>query len=72
MFNKFDASDLTDLHTKAKAHIMEKIPESGLYNVAKQEALEAINLIENLVETIGWKLDYTALKIEGDNKKLLE
>ncbi|WP_431156723.1 DUF4230 domain-containing protein [Winogradskyella poriferorum] len=72
MFNKFDASDLTELHAKAKEHIKDKIPESGLYNVAKQEALEAINLIENLVETIGWKLDYTALKTEEKDHKLLE
>jgi len=71
MFNKFEASDLTELHTQAKAHIKDKIPESGLYNVAKQEALEAIQLIENLVETIGWRLDYSALKIEGEDKKLL-
>ncbi|WP_422107092.1 DUF4230 domain-containing protein [Winogradskyella sp.] len=73
MFNKFDASDLTELHAQAKEHIRDKIPESGLYNVAKQEALEAILLIENLVETIGWTLDYSALKIEaGAHKKLLE
>lgn len=73
MFNKFEASDLTELHTKAKAHIMDKIPESGLYNVAKQEALEAIHLIENIVETIGWQLDYSSLKIEGEeDKKLLK
>ncbi|NNE33088.1 MAG: DUF4230 domain-containing protein [Winogradskyella sp.] len=72
MFNRFEAADLTDLHTKAKAHIMDKIPESGLYNVAKHEALEAIQLIENLVETIGWSLDYSALKIEVDDKKQLK
>jgi hypothetical protein len=73
MFNKFEAADLTDLHTKAKAHIMDKIPESGLYNVAKQEALEAIQLIENLVQTIGWELDYSALKIaDKEEKKLLK
>lgn len=72
MFNKFDASDLTDLHAQAKTHIKDKIPESGLYNVAKQEALEAIHLIENLVETIGWTLDYSSLKIEDSDKKLLE
>ncbi|MDP5081946.1 MAG: DUF4230 domain-containing protein [Winogradskyella sp.] len=71
MFNRFEASDLTELHVKAKAHIMDKIPESGLYNIAKEEALEAINLIENLVQTIGWKLDYTALKIEKENVKQL-
>jgi predicted SPOUT superfamily RNA methylase MTH1 len=72
MFNKFEASDLTELHTKAKEHILDKIPESGLYNVAKKEALEAIQLIENLVETIGWRLDYSALKIEDEEKKLLK
>jgi len=73
MFNRFEATDLTELHVKAKAHIMDKIPESGLYNVAKQEALEAIQLIENLVHTIGWKLDYSALKIEEtEDKKLLK
>ncbi|GAB4160388.1 MAG: DUF4230 domain-containing protein [Winogradskyella sp.] len=73
MFNKFEASDLTDLNAKAKEHILDKIPESGLYNVAKLEALEAIQLIENLVQTIGWTLDYSALKIEdGADKKLIE
>ena len=71
MFNRFEAADLTDLHVKAKAHIMAKVPESGLFNVAKQEALEAIHLIENLVETIGWKVDYSALKIEAEEKKKL-
>ena len=72
MFNRFEAADLTELHSKAKAHIMDKVPESGLYNIAKQEALEAINLVENLVETIGWKLDYSALKIEAEEKKLIK
>ncbi len=73
MFNKFEASDLTELHTKAKQHIRDKIPESGLYSVAKNEALEAIQLIENLVETIGWKLDYSALEIEAkEEKKILK
>ncbi|MGJ8548080.1 DUF4230 domain-containing protein [Winogradskyella wichelsiae] len=70
VFNRFEAADLTDLHVKAKAHIMDKVPESGLFNAAKQEALEAIHLIENLVETIGWKVDYSALKIEAEKKKL--
>ena len=73
MFNKFDASDLTELNANAKIHIEEKIPESGLFNVAKTEALQAILLIENLVETIGWTLDYSALKIDDpDQNKLLK
>jgi hypothetical protein len=71
-FNRFDASDLTDLHTEAKKHIKDKIPESGLYQAAQKEALEAILLIENIVQTIGWKLDYKALEIKDKDKKLLE
>ncbi len=69
-FNKFDASDLTELNTEAKKHIKDKIPESGLYQAAQKEALEAILLIENLVQTIGWTLDYSALEVE--DKKMLE
>ena len=69
-FNKFEASDLTGLHKEAKEHIQEKIPESGLIQIAQREALETISLIETIVETIGWKLDYSALKIEDSPKKL--
>lgn len=72
MLNKFEASDLTDLHNQAKTHIREKIPQSGLYEVAKGEAMEVIHLIETIVSTIGWKLDYSALKMSSDDKKLLE
>lgn len=72
MFNKFEASDLTELHNEAKNHIMNKVPESGLYEVAKKEALESVLLIESIVETIGWKLDYSALKIEDKKEKLLK
>ena len=61
MFNAFTPNDLTLLNQEAKQHIREKIPESGLMQTAKNEALEAILLIESIVETIGWKLDYTAL-----------
>lgn len=71
-FNKFDATDLTELQVEAKAHIEEKIPESGLFDLAKKEALEAIALIETMVQTIGWQLDYSALSIDNKEKKLLE
>jgi len=72
MFNKFEASDLTELHNEAKNHIMNKVPESGLYEIAKKEALESVLLIESIVETIGWKLDYSALKIEDKTQKKLQ
>ncbi len=72
LFNKFEATDLTDLHKEAKHHIQDKIPESGLIQIAQKEALETILLMETIVETIGWKLDYSALKIEENPIKKLQ
>ncbi|NQX84929.1 MAG: DUF4230 domain-containing protein [Flavobacteriaceae bacterium] len=68
-FNKFEATDLTDLHDQSKAHIKAKIPESGMFQTAQKEALETILLIENIVQTIGWTLDYSALKLEENSTK---
>ena len=69
--NPFTTSDLTDINRDAKKTIVDKIPQSGLLDKAKSEALDTILLMEKIVETIGWKLDYTALTIEdADNKKI--
>ncbi|GAA4232703.1 DUF4230 domain-containing protein [Postechiella marina] len=72
LFNKFEAKDLTGLHQEAKLHIQDKVPESGLIEAAQKEALETILLMENIVETIGWTLDYSALKIEEKETKKLQ
>jgi len=69
LFNKFEASDLTGLNLEAKQHIQDKVPESGLIEVAQKEALETILLIEHIVETIGWTLDYSALEISANVAK---
>ncbi|MFV0540957.1 MAG: DUF4230 domain-containing protein [Aestuariibaculum sp.] len=72
MFNKFEATDLTELNKEAKAHILSKVPESGLFDVARREALEAVLIMESIVQTIGWKLDYSDLKIEEVEIKTLK
>lgn len=72
LFNSFSSDDLTDLNAKAKEHIREKIPESGLLDTAKKEALAAVLIIEKIVETIGWKLDYSALELSNREKQFLE
>ncbi len=69
MFNSFSPDDLTTLNNEAKNHILEKIPESGLMATARKEALQAVLLMESIVATIGWKLDYSALEI-GDKKRI--
>lgn len=72
LFNKFDSSDLTELNTKAKEHVMSKIPDSGLLDSAKNEAIEAVLIIQNIVETIGWTLDYQDLLLPKSDKIKLE
>ncbi|OAD45525.1 DUF4230 domain-containing protein [Polaribacter atrinae] len=68
--NKFGTEDFTSLNKEAKEHVLNKIPESNLIQLANKEALEAILLMENIVETIGWKLDYTALEANEAHKKI--
>ena len=68
--NPFTASDLTEINQEAKKHIVDKIPETDLFNQASKQALETIQLMETLVETINWKLDYSALYALEDKPKL--
>ncbi len=70
LFNSFTPDDLTSLNKEAKEYIKEKIPESGLMDTANKEALEAILLVQKIVETIGWKLNFTALEIQNTNKEV--
>ncbi len=72
--NPFTSSDLTELNKEAKQFIKDKIPQSGLMESAKHEALTAISLMESLAAAIGWTLDYSALELNdnNDNSKQLE
>lgn len=70
--NPFTTSDLTDINRDAKNYIVDKIPQSGLLDQARKEALDTILLMEKIVETIGWKLDYTALTLEDRNQSKIE
>jgi len=70
-FNKFEAEDLTTLSKESKSFIIDKIPESGLLKTANKEALDTILMIEKLIETSGWKLNYATLTLpKTDNKTL--
>ncbi len=64
--NSFTSDDLTEANRNAKQHIIDKIPESGLMQTAQKEALTAIQMMEGLAATIGWKLDYSSLMLELD------
>lgn len=72
LFNSFSSEDLTKVNQEAKDHIKQKIPESGLMQTARKEALQAVLLVEKIVETIGWTLDYSSLEVTNKEKQLLE
>jgi len=61
--NPFSTGDLNEINKEAKQYIIDKIPESGLISEARKEALNTILLAENLAQSIGWKMDYSALKL---------
>lgn len=70
--NYFTSDDLTEVTRNAKQHIIDKVPESGLMDQAKEEAILAIKMMEGLAATIGWTLDYNDLILNGalETKKL--
>ena len=68
--NPFTSTDLTEINSEAKQYIIDKIPHSGLYEEASRQALSTVSLMENLVQTIGWKLDYKALETPEEPKKI--
>lgn len=67
-FNKFAASDLSNLNKKVRSNIEGKIPESELLVSATSKALETVKIIEQMVSTFGWKLDYNGLKFDQNHK----
>jgi hypothetical protein len=72
IFNSFSPTDLTQLNQEAKEHIKQKIPESGLMESAKNEAMQAVLVVEKIVETIGWTLDHSALELPVTEQQSLE
>ena len=73
LFNKFAASDLSELNKKVRENIEDKIPDSELLLSAKDKALDTVKMIEQLVSTFGWHLDYSSIEIENtleERKKL--
>ncbi len=68
LFNKFEAKDLTQLNKKIKENIENKIPESGVLQTANEKALETVKMIEQIVDTFGWKLSYSELQLPIEPK----
>lgn len=78
-FNKFSTQNFTELNQLAKETITEKIKESSLSMSATKQAMEALDLVEYLAQSMGWHLQMNFLKNttlskqieEKNNKKII-
>lgn len=61
-FNKFSTQTYTELNQLAKETIIEKIDESNLASLARQQAIEALDLVEYLAQSMGWNLQMKFLQ----------
>ena len=69
--NPLTSQDHTDIHREAKQSIIDKVPDSGLYREAAQQAQETLLLIERLIGTIGWTLEYSPILINPSGPPVL-
>ncbi len=56
IINKFSETDLTNMNKKSKDFIREKVENSHLVLIAKNQASDTISLIRQLIESVGWEL----------------
>jgi len=72
LFNKFAAADLSELNKKVRNNIDEKIPDSELLFTARTKALDTVKIIEQMVSTFGWKLQYDDINLKNTEHKELK
>ena len=70
IINKFSGTELTNMNKKSKEFIRDKVSESDLYLIAHNQATDTINVIRELIESVGWELTTENTAIEpGEETK---
>ncbi len=67
IINKFSDRDLTNLNKRSKDFIREKVEQSHLMGIARNQASDTISVLRQLIESVGWELVSEAIPLE-DNK----
>jgi hypothetical protein len=73
-FNPFTASDHTRLQGMARDHITAKLPQSGLFEAARERERELVPVVRAIVESAGWSFEDgtshapTTLPVEGRSR----
>lgn len=69
MINKFSEADLTNLNKKSKDFIRDKVENSHLIIIAKNQASDTVSLIRQLIESVGWELVSEKLAINSTKSR---
>jgi uncharacterized protein YneF (UPF0154 family) len=71
IINKLNESDLTNMNKRSKEFIREKVEESHLVQIAKDQANDTIALVQRLIESVGWEFETEHRKISATKVKEL-
>ncbi len=71
IINKLNESDLTNMNKRSKEFIREKVEESHLVQIAKDQANDTVSLVQQLIESVGWEFEAEHRKISATKVKQL-
>lgn len=57
LFNSFSPQELTSVSAKAKQQVLDKVPQSGLFQEAEKQREEVVKVVRALAESAGWTLE---------------
>ncbi len=56
IINKFSELDFTNINAKSKEFMREKIEQSYLFDIARNQAADTVAIIRQLIDSVGWEL----------------
>ena len=74
IMHKFSETDLTDMNKKSKEFIRDKVQRSYLFDIARNQAIDTITVIKQLIDSFGWtlKTENQVLSESVEKKQLTE
>nr|WP_319268035.1 DUF4230 domain-containing protein [uncultured Draconibacterium sp.] len=69
IINKINATDLTNMNKRSKEFIREKVEQSHLVQIAKNQASDTIGIVRQLIESVGWEFTAEHQKLNAKSTK---
>ena len=69
IINKINEADLTNMNKRSKEFIREKVEQSNLVQIAKDQANDTISLVQQLIESVGWQFEAEHRKLSATKVK---